>query len=263
MKEFHSSSHHDQGWGRWSAWFVGAVLWFGLAQCPLNGEPTSINLTSNVLETSVDRFIIDLEGKALDGAIKLPIDSLSGGQSSGFVGTDMVLLILAVLVGAVGTVFTLFYGLRRITQQIQDAIAVLSRPCAVQLVTGTEMTHNDRCCKTDLVPSHEERGHCLSAGDEDHSRDELCVAPSEARIPRVVLSRGLLPVISNYIGRFLQERGGDVEAGGVLVGEFDNHGAEPTITVTGIIEAGRDACCLRSSLSIIPNGITARSPIVT
>jgi hypothetical protein len=57
---------------------------------------------------------------------------------------------------------------------------------------------------------------------------------------RVVVAEGLLPVVHDYITRFLR-RHGDAEAGGMLLGEFRGHGDVPRFKIYGLIDAGPEA----------------------
>lgn len=57
---------------------------------------------------------------------------------------------------------------------------------------------------------------------------------------RIVLAEGLLPVIHDYVTRFLR-RHGETEAGGMLLGEFIGRNGVPGFKLYGLIDAGPEA----------------------
>ncbi len=59
--------------------------------------------------------------------------------------------------------------------------------------------------------------------------------------PRIVLAKGLLPVIHDYVSRFIRCHGAETEAGGMLVGEFEDAGRNGGFTIYGLIDAGPEA----------------------
>jgi len=65
-------------------------------------------------------------------------------------------------------------------------------------------------------------------------------APEDG-FPEVVLARGLLPRICQYINGFLRNHGEIVETGGMLAGRYDTRGRRPVFRINGLIEAGPKA----------------------
>lgn len=60
-------------------------------------------------------------------------------------------------------------------------------------------------------------------------------------LPRLVLAEGLLPVIHDYVMRFLRMHGRATEAGGMLLGEYARTRGMPSFKIYGLIDAGPGA----------------------
>ncbi|HVM48056.1 MAG TPA: hypothetical protein VMU04_08515 [Candidatus Acidoferrum sp.] len=66
--------------------------------------------------------------------------------------------------------------------------------------------------------------------------------------PSVILARGLLEPIYQYICNFQQERGTGIEIGGMLTGQFVRQEGWPVFKVNGFIGAGPNADCTEESV---------------
>jgi hypothetical protein len=66
--------------------------------------------------------------------------------------------------------------------------------------------------------------------------------------PKVVLAHGLVRCIHDYIMRFREENGAQLETGGMLVGEFRREGGAPCFQLTDFIDAGPRAECSAESV---------------
>ena len=93
---------------------------------------------------------------------------------------------------------------------------------------------------------------CLEHGKARPTRRPAARRGRAAR-PQIVLARGLLPVLHEYVSGFLERQGEEVEVGGMLVGEFARTRAGcPVFKLTGFIEAGPGAEC--SPVSVLFDG---------
>jgi hypothetical protein len=72
--------------------------------------------------------------------------------------------------------------------------------------------------------------------------------PDYHRLPLVVISQRLFPVIHQHVTAFLEKHGKELEAGGVLIGEFTTIDKQAAIKVNGYIESGPKADCSPGSI---------------
>src|SRR5690242_10862727 len=68
------------------------------------------------------------------------------------------------------------------------------------------------------------------------------------RPPKVVMAHSLVRCIHDYIMRFRQENGTQLETGGMLVGEFRREGGAPCFQLTDFIDVGPRAECSAESV---------------
>ena len=66
--------------------------------------------------------------------------------------------------------------------------------------------------------------------------------------PRIILAKGLLEPIYEYVAGFQQLRGKDIETGGMLTGQFAHEENGSLFTINGFIGAGPNADCSEESV---------------